>query len=530
MPNSADNPTPDAATLEYLDPNTVEIGDNVRDNATEGPEYAELLSTVKEMGILVPLTAVRAADGTVTIREGQRRTLAARELGLSTIPVFVRDDTAADDQTRTQHRVVEQIVTNRYRKGLTERQHVNGIQELLMAGLTPTKVAKALSVPKKVVAAAAEAAKSKVALEALDTTQLTIEQAAQLVEFENDPDAAAELMAATTDAQFERTLADLRQRAAENAARAEAAIPFREKGFTILQRRPNWNDELNGCATFQLCDANGTSADDLEITDPGHWAVWLDEVEVYVDSRSGEVVHELKIDWSLDADDHEATPEEGLIHPRYIEDGSSWEPTYYCLDLAAAGLMRWGEYNRQRNAGGQPSTAQDAAAREEAAKREKRKVIKLNKLGLAAQEYRRTWVKDKLLSRKTPPKGAAIFIATQLAAHTHLLTTNGTKEVARELLGLTDHAPIAKSVTDLPPTGDGRATVILLGLVLAALEANTPKDAWRHNSTYTKNYLEFLTANGYELSDIEKVMTKELKADELYDQIDSAAREAEKVA
>jgi ParB family chromosome partitioning protein len=51
-------------------------------------------------------------------------------------------------------------------------------------------------------------------------------------------------------------------------------------------------------------------------------------------------------------------------------------------------------------------------AREEKAEKERaerRKLIALNKLGDAAQTVRREWVRDNLLSRKTAPKGAALF-------------------------------------------------------------------------------------------------------------------------
>lgn len=65
--------------------------------------------------------------------------------------------------------------------------------------------------------------------------------------------------------------------------------------------------------------------------------------------------------------------------------------------------------------------------------------------------------------------------------------------------------------------------MITLGLVLAAMEAETPKDAWRRSySTYSKDYLTFLAANGYQLSDVEKVITGKLKADTLYDKIAAA--------
>jgi ParB family chromosome partitioning protein len=522
--STARNTQPEG-TLEYLDPNTVDIGKNVRDDADAG-----LVASIKELGILVPLTAVRSPEGTITIREGQRRTLAAREAGLATMPVFVRDDTATDDKTRTQNRVVEQITTNKERKPLKSSQEAKAIQELLDTGMTPTKVAKALTMPKRDVEAAAAAAGSAVALEALDTTQLTIEQAATLVEFENDPEAAAELMGARSAGDFDHRVSALRQKAATDAARAVAAISYRDKGHTILDQRPSWSDDLASNQLHQLCDLDGNRAEASHaIARPELFAVWLDEVEVYVDSRTGEIVDEQKIDWDVDAEDHDTAATEGYIHPRYIEDGTGFEPIYYCTDPNAAGLMTWAE--RARRKGGQaPHGEQDAAAREEAAKREKRKVVKLNKLGLAAEEVRRAWVKDKLLTRKTPPKGAALFIAGQLTAHQHLLTSNGTAQLTRELLGLAEHAPIHDSVTELPPTGDGRATVILLGLVLAALESNTPKDAWRTRGTYSKNYLTFLADNDYELSDVEKVVTGAMKADTLYDKIVSDTTTVDKVA
>ena len=47
--------------------------------------------------MLVPLTAVRGDDGVVRIRNGQRRTLGAREFGLSTVPVYVLAATATGD-------------------------------------------------------------------------------------------------------------------------------------------------------------------------------------------------------------------------------------------------------------------------------------------------------------------------------------------------------------------------------------------------------------------------------------------------
>lgn len=252
---------------------------------------------------------------------------------------------------------------------------------------------------------------------------------------------------------------------------------------------------------------------------------------MFIDTRTGEEVAEHDVDWDVDAEDYDSPAEEGYIHPRFIKETVGFEPSYYCTDIDAAGLTTWSERNQGRGVHDGNSTSESAEQRKEAERREKRKVVALNKLGLAAEQVRQAWVKDKLLTRKTPPKGAAIFVATVLSAHPTLLTGTRSLDTARELLGLADRGSIDKSVKALPPTGDGRATVVLLGLVLGALEAETPKDAWRHSYTpYSKDYLTFLAANGYELSDIEKVMTKAIKADKLYDKITAPESTVEAVA
>jgi ParB family chromosome partitioning protein len=78
----------------------------------------------------------------VRVRAGQRRTLAAREPGLATIPVYVRQVTDGDEKTQVVERVAEQIVENDQRQALTDAQRVRGIQQMLDAGVPVTKVAK----------------------------------------------------------------------------------------------------------------------------------------------------------------------------------------------------------------------------------------------------------------------------------------------------------------------------------------------------------------------------------------------------
>jgi ParB family chromosome partitioning protein len=164
------------------------------------------------------------------------------------------------------------------------------------------------------------------------------------------------------------------------------------------------------------------------------------------------------------------------------------------------------------------------ADRAEAEKRERRKVLALNKLGDAAMGVRRDFVKN-LLARKTPPKGtAAIFVANCLARDSYLLTTHNGLDTTAELLGVDSAQAVAKLAADLPANGDGRAQMITLALVLGALESRTPKDAWRNatrswsHHASSADYLRWLEAQDYPLSAVEEVITGAKDAESVYTQ------------
>jgi ParB-like nuclease family protein len=101
---------------------------------------SEFIATIKEHGVLEPIVAVQASDGRVLVRMGQRRTLAAREAGLTSVPVYVRPCSEGDDTAQLVERVTEQIVENDHREKITEAQRAGGIQQLLDAGVSVTKV------------------------------------------------------------------------------------------------------------------------------------------------------------------------------------------------------------------------------------------------------------------------------------------------------------------------------------------------------------------------------------------------------
>jgi ParB family transcriptional regulator, chromosome partitioning protein len=212
---------PLGGTFEHLSPTALTLGDNVRDNVALDKAF---LASIKEHGVLTPVTAVRAHDGTtITVRDGQRRTLAAREVGLAAIPVYVLPATAADQSAEVVERIVHQIVANDQRADLTDAQRARGIQQMLDAGVSQAKAAKKLSVAREAVKAAAAAARSAAAMDGLASGQLSLTEAAVIAEFEGDPTAVNELVRVAGTRMFDHKVEQLRQARASAEAHAAAA-------------------------------------------------------------------------------------------------------------------------------------------------------------------------------------------------------------------------------------------------------------------------------------------------------------------
>jgi ParB family chromosome partitioning protein len=383
-------------TLQHLDPTILLIGENVRDNAALDSQF---VASVREHGVLQPITAVRTDTG-IEVRDGQRRTLAAREAKLNTIPVYVLDGQAADDKTATAERIAHQIVTNDQRSALTDAQRVKGITQMLLAGISPAKVAKKLAVDRDTVTAAASVADSPAALTALEDGQLSLAEAAAMREFEDDEHAVDSLLAMAGTGAFDHRVAQLRQDRIAEQARAKAETTYQQQGFMILTERPAWRD-TSVVLLRHLRTPDSHEATQAAVTDPAHWAVLMVEESVLVDTVTGEPVDEADVDWSTEHRP-EQQPDEGARHADTVMDKTVWAPEYYCRDPQACALTLADFLTRAEpivHGHGEQNDAETAEARAEAQRTERRKVLALNKLGVAAQEVRRTWVRDHLLAR-----------------------------------------------------------------------------------------------------------------------------------
>jgi ParB family chromosome partitioning protein len=240
---------------------------------------------------------------------------------------------------------------------------------------------------------------------------------------EDLPGALDRLTNAAGTSRFDHVVAQLREEQASWQAQLQAESQWREKGFTVMDERPRaW--DLDCIELCYLRTGDGANVDDDVVTDPAQWAVLLEEEEARLDAETGDVVDESMIDWATE-DDAEATPAEGMRHFNTIKEGTVYAPTYYCLDYSAHGFTLDPWFLRNAGVPINPSAdgdtvdgdgdgdGDDAAAARAAAlakaqaeqaetlRRERKKVIALNRLGDAAMQVRRDFV-TKLLARRCP--------------------------------------------------------------------------------------------------------------------------------
>ncbi|WP_367201089.1 ParB/RepB/Spo0J family partition protein [Clavibacter michiganensis] len=207
-----ENTTSPVGVIEYLNPNTLIIEENVRPSADLNREFVQ---SIRANGVLTPVRARRDAEGRVLVRAGQRRTLAAREVGLAMIAVHIIDGDEA-----TAERIVQQLVENDQRLALTDADRTVAFKQLEFAGLTPAAISKRTGTKTATVKTTLQVANTPAAADAMTAHQLTLDQAAELVELDDDEETRAALIktAVTVPAQFEHEL----QRARDERARREA--------------------------------------------------------------------------------------------------------------------------------------------------------------------------------------------------------------------------------------------------------------------------------------------------------------------
>ena len=374
---NTDGTAPAGAALEQLDPAALLIDVNVRRDAT--PDKA-LVDSVRDLGVLVPLVAVRT-DAGIRVRYGHRRTLAAIAAGQPAVPVWVLDPAQAGGDVE---RLVAQWHENETRAGLTEADRLGAVTQLAAFGVSPAQIAKRLQTRRTQVDAAlttAGSALAKCAVERYDFLDLT--QAATVAEFDSDPDAVTALVAAAKSGQFDHVAQRLRDDRAETAKRQALVDELTAAGVAVVDR-PGWDEA--GRALPRLADADGEPlTPDGHAACPGH-AAYLDTEYDYLDPATGAPLTGEQLQALDDAEDND---EDGTFDrtPQAVY-GPVLRAAYVCTDPQGHGHSplhgSWPTGGTGRAPAGEPTDEQREAAR--AARRD---VIESNRAWASAEQVRR---------------------------------------------------------------------------------------------------------------------------------------------
>ncbi|TPW78394.1 hypothetical protein [Schumannella sp. 10F1B-5-1] len=387
------------------------------------------------------------------VRDGQRRTLAAREAGLPTIPAYF----GAGALTTTQ-RITQQLITNDRRTDLTGTERVIAYEQLALEGLTVAKIAKATGEDKATVEKSLTVAKSAGARNALADTAVSLDRAILIAEFEGNDDALATI-AEACDEELDHVAGRLRHDGALAQRAEEIIAAYAGEGITATTEWPE------GCRRLQsLTDAADDANERPAITAAEH---------------TGCAGHVLRVQvWGFGDDEHDADPyctRPDLHHERYA----------YSSNVAKVKIADLPD--------------EEAKAR----RAERRTLIANNKAWDAAEPVRRAWIAT-LLSRKNLPKGAALFEAVTFTTYTYEVG-NDHHTHTREFLNLDGTGytrdVIAKVATDTPT----RAGHVVLATALSARENHTSRESWRTPNAADRDYLRQLEAWGYTLSDVERI-------------------------
>jgi len=442
-----------AVEFAHIDPTTLTIDVNVRTTASLGKDF---VASIREHGVLTPILAVRQVDGALYVRAGQRRTLAAIEAGLASIPVRIIDATTDAE------RIVQQVIENDQRLALPDSDRIAAFEQLSLMGVSPTQIARRLHTKKATVEGALTVAKSPPAVAATREHDLTLDQGLVLTEFEDAPGLVEALtqVAVTNPGAFDHTAQRLRDERAEQAAIEALTASLTDAGVTVIDF-PGWDSPVI-TRLSRLRDTEGARlTPEAHATCPGHGA--------------------------------------------YIANAyDGHRPEYVCMDPKANAHTKDDLYGNPRPVSGGAMSEQEKA--------ERREVVANNKAWKSAETVRRTWLRD-LAARKTAPKDAGMFLAHVLATRAddvaHAAAAGHT--LACDLLGLS--APKATgygyygrgALSDLIAAATpARAQVIALTLALAGVEQRTGTHTWRNPSVDVARYLRTLAAWGYGLAEVEQ--------------------------
>ena len=474
--------TTEATTRDLIDvdPATLIIGANVRTDTH--PDAKEFAKSIKERGVLQVIDAYLDVDGSLVVLRGQRRTLAAAEVGTPTGEVPVRVVSAPDEADR----IVDQLSENLHREAMHEREVIGAVEQLSLIGVSAAQIAKRTTLKRPAIETALAVAGSPTARENYDSGTLTLDQAASLAEFEGDDSALERLQPALQRGWgLQQAAQQIRNERTEREAESVEVEKLRGKSLPVLDV-DEVPEDLHAVLTTHLRDAEGNAIPEetWPTIEGAILAVTTDWTNAEVE-EDGETYH-----------DRQRLPVGKWIVP----------------DPGAAGLTHYSDL--ATDADGTPLAETEVASRKEAEREDRRKVREFNKAWRAAETIRRDWMRE-FFGRKSAPTGAESLICEAVLTNTYDLgkAFDSRHKVLLEVLGEKVEAyygnpKACEKFATRPKTPKG-FTMRTLAAVVAAWEARTDTHTWRNPSAWDARILGALIEWGYEASPVERVLLGE---------------------
>jgi len=217
-------------SIEMVDPSTLLVSANVRKDVVLLPSFLE---SIKEHGVLVPIVVDRTEAG-LEVVDGQRRTLAAVQVELADVPVWVTSPLEND-----QERIIEQLVVNMHREDVSEKDTRGAISDLALFDMKVPAIAKKLGIDAEFVEQSVVVGKSAAAQELLASKTVAFDTALLVAEFEGEPEQQKSLL----DLIENGRQWDVRARAQEFRDVQDAApllSVLKEGGLTVIEQ-PDYN-------------------------------------------------------------------------------------------------------------------------------------------------------------------------------------------------------------------------------------------------------------------------------------------------
>ena len=210
-------------------------------------DLTELTASIKADGVRNAIHVVpdaRDADGnpvTYLVLQGHRRREAAVAAGLATIPAVVRHDVTTDHAA-----VVEMLVENLLRADLTPIEEAAAYEQLRLAGVTAPQIAKRTGRKRATVDARLALMKlPEQARDAVHAAQLSLDEAAALVEFADDEDTVERLTRAAGTSGFRWQLQEAQCRRRDAKAREATLAQLNADGVKVVARpKDYWSKTL----------------------------------------------------------------------------------------------------------------------------------------------------------------------------------------------------------------------------------------------------------------------------------------------